>query len=73
MTKERSATFQDALERVESLPPDQQENLIDVVRRRLVEGRREEIAANIEAARDEFRRGEVERGSVDEFLDLVSG
>ena len=41
--------LQKALEIVEALPLEDQETLIDVIRRRLIELRRSEIAANAEA------------------------
>ncbi len=44
MSGRQAATFQEALEIVESLPQEQQENLIDIIRRRLIEHRREALA-----------------------------
>lgn len=61
-------TFQKALELIESLPEEERWSLIDIVRRRLVEERREEIARNVVEARGEYARGEVRRGTVDDLL-----
>jgi len=56
------------LEIVESLPQEQQENLIDIIRRRLIEHRREALAEQIKEAREEYKRGEVRRGTVEDPL-----
>jgi hypothetical protein len=50
------------------LPEEQRRDLIDIVKRRLIEERRNEIANSIQAARGEFTRGEVKRGTVDDLL-----
>ena len=68
MSNHQAITFQEALEIVEALPEDQQENLIDIVRRRLIERRREVLAEHIKEAREEYNRGEVRRGTVDELM-----
>ncbi|HEX4963302.1 MAG TPA: hypothetical protein VF173_20905 [Thermoanaerobaculia bacterium] len=63
------ATFQQALEMVEGLPDEQQQDLIEIVRSRQRERRREALAASVEQARREFAWGEVHRGTV---ADLVA-
>jgi hypothetical protein len=63
-----AATFQQALEMVEELPDEQQQDLVDIVRSRQRERRREALAANVEQARRELSRGEVQRGTVDDLL-----
>ena len=68
MSNSQTVTFQDALDVVESLPEHQQEDLIDIVRRRIIEHRRDLLAENIKKAKQEFARGEVKRGSVDELM-----
>ena len=65
-------TFQEALEAVESLPEEQQENLIDVVRRRWSERRREALAQSVVEAREELARGEVRRGDVADLMREVA-
>lgn len=63
-----SVTFHEALELIESLPEEQRWSLVEIVRRRLVEERRMEIAKSVQAARGEFARGEAKRGTVDDLL-----
>jgi hypothetical protein len=61
-------TFQEALDIIESLPEYQQENIISIIHRRLIEHRRELLANNIKETRKEYARGEVKRGSVDDLM-----
>ena len=66
MEKEVSL-LQQALDIVESLPPDEQETLIDLIRRRLVERRRAEIARNAEETLQAVRDGRAQYGSVEDL------
>lgn len=66
--KDSTTTFQEAIEAVESLPDSQQENLIKIVKQRLLEHKREILAENINKARDEYRKGDVTVGSVDDLM-----
>lgn len=59
--------IQQALELIESLPPDDQEWLIEVVRRRLIERRRREIAANAETTLQAVREGRAAYGTVEDL------
>ena len=67
------ATFQEALEIVESLPEGQQDDLVDVLRRRRSEARRGALAKRAEEALAELERGEVRRGSVADLMREVDG
>ena len=62
------STFQKAINVVESLPETQQEHLVEIVQRRLVEARRSELAASIREARDEYHSGRVRRGTPADLL-----
>ncbi|WP_218596887.1 hypothetical protein [Chroogloeocystis siderophila] len=57
------------MENIETLSVNEQEVLIDVIRHQLAERRRNEIAANIAQAQEEYRTGNVFRETVDEILD----
>ena len=63
-----TVTFREALELIESLPEEDRRDLLDIVRQRLVEERRADIAKAIQAARGEWARGEVKGGTVDDLL-----
>jgi len=64
----RISTLQKAIEIVESLPSDEQEILVEVIRRRILERRRAVLIAEVAEAREAYQRGEVRRGSVDDLL-----
>jgi acyl-CoA reductase-like NAD-dependent aldehyde dehydrogenase len=68
MSRSATAMFQQALEMVEGLPEEQQQDLVEIVRNRQRERRREALAAAVEQARRELARGEVRRGTVDDLM-----
>ena len=68
----QTTTFQKALDVVESLPEYQQENLVEIIRHRLIEYRQEVLAENIREAKKEYSRGEVKRGTVDALMRELS-
>jgi hypothetical protein len=68
MSSQQVAPFQEALEIIESLSEDQQEDLINILQRRRSERRREVLAESIKEARAEYNRGEVTRGPVDALM-----
>ena len=72
MSIRRKVTFQDVLDMIESLPEEQQENLIAIIRRRLIEHKREVLADRINEAREEYRLGKVRRGTVDNLMKEIS-
>lgn len=59
--------FEQALEVVEQLSPIDQEALIEIIRQRLIERRRNEIAANAQATLQAFRDGRARYGTVDDL------
>ena len=64
--------FQEALETVEALPLYQQEDLIDIMRRRLAERKRMELAEQVRLARAEYARGEIRSGTVADLMREVN-
>ena len=56
--------FRQALEIIERLPPVDQEALIEVIRLRLLEQRRFEIASNAEDTRQALREGKAKYGDL---------
>ena len=67
MSEERQSPFQHALDVVEQLPLEDQATLIAIIRQRLIERRRDEIAANAEATRAAVREGRAKYGSVEDL------
>jgi hypothetical protein len=68
----KNMTFDEVLDLVESLTEEQKESLIEIVRNRLIEERREKLAASIQEARKEYQRGEARQGPVDDLMDELS-
>jgi hypothetical protein len=64
----KTATFDEALDIIESLPEDQKESIIEIVKHRLIEDRRDLLVQNIKEAREEYARGEARRGTVDDLI-----
>ncbi len=59
--------FQQALDVIEQFPSDDQEALIEIIRCRLIEQRRAEIARNARATVQAFREGRARYGTVDDL------
>ena len=57
MSSQQTISFQEALNIVESLPEYQQEDLIEIIRHRLIDRRQELLAKNIKEAREEYAQG----------------
>ena len=72
MSSHRKVTFQDVLNMIVSLPEEQQEDLIAIIRRRLIEHKREVLAERINEARKEYRLGKVRRGTVENLIKEIS-
>lgn len=64
----KTGTFDEALEIIESFTEEQKESIIEIVKRRLTEERRERLAQTVKEAREEYARGEVRRGTVDDLM-----
>jgi hypothetical protein len=63
-----TTTFDEALDIIESFPEEQRESIVEIVKRRLTEERRERLAQTVKKARQEYARGEVKRGTVDDLI-----
>lgn len=67
-----SCSFQELIEAIEALPVDDQELLIEIVHKHLIQQRRAELAAEIAESREAYRRGEVRRGSVADLMKNIT-
>ena len=72
MSSRQTMAFHEALDVIESLPEYQQEDLIDIIRHRLIEHRRDLLAESIRGARKEYEIGEVKKGTVDDLMRELS-
>ncbi len=59
--------FQEAIDVVEALPPEYQETLIDLIRRRLIERRRAEIARHAAETLRAVRERQARYGTFDDL------
>jgi hypothetical protein len=64
-----SSRFQEVIETIETLPPDDQIMLIEIIRQRLIAHRRAELASDIAEARAAYQSGDVRRGSVADLIE----
>lgn len=65
---EQSSTFQRAIETIETLSLNDQEALLELLQKRLTEQRRKILMREIAEARQEYTQGEVQFGSVADFM-----
>ena len=68
----KNITFNDVVDIVESLPEEQRESLITIVKQRLLEERRDKLSQCIKEAKEEYARGEIRKGTVDDLLREIS-
>jgi hypothetical protein len=61
-------SFDTVLEIVEEMSDEEQLTLIDLIRKRQTEKRRDEVARNIVLANEDYIKGNVFRGSVDDIM-----
>ena len=73
MGQVEASLLQQALEVVERLPPEDQQTLIDLIQRRLVEWRRAEIAGNAAATLQAVREGRARYGSFEDLKQDLLG
>ncbi len=63
----RTITFDELLASIERLPRDQQETLLDIIRNRLTEARRNEIARNAQDTLRAHKAGKAKKGTISEL------
>ena len=66
-------TFDSLLDAIDQLPPEQQADLVEVVRKRLAVLRRQELIADVHAAESDLAAGKGERTTARDLMrDLMS-
>lgn len=60
-------TINDLLEAITRLSIDEQGMIVEIVRNRVIEQRREEIAHNAELVRRQYSEGKLRRGTLEEL------
>jgi hypothetical protein len=66
-------SFSDVLDAAGNLSADEQETLLEILRRRLAEHRRALLVRDVAEARAEFANGRARPASVSEILDEADG
>jgi hypothetical protein len=62
-----STPFERALDAIDQLSPDDQDAVIEIVRKRQIARRRSEIAANAKDTLQAFREGRASYGTIDDL------
>ncbi|MFH7243627.1 MAG: hypothetical protein ACHWZW_12335 [Spirulina sp.] len=65
---EQSSTFQKAIETIETLSLNDQEALLELLQKRLIEQRRKVLMSEITEVRQEYAQGQVTFGTVADFM-----
>ncbi|WP_055073907.1 hypothetical protein [Pseudanabaena sp. 'Roaring Creek'] len=60
--------FQQIIDSIESLSVEDQDYLFELIRKRRIENRRQEILANSEEVMRSFKNGTAKKGSVDDLI-----
>lgn len=66
--REKTSIFKKAIEAVETLDPQAQVILVDIISKRLKQQRRDELLKEIAQAENEYAQGNVRRGSVADLM-----
>jgi hypothetical protein len=64
----KTSSFQSAIEAVETLPPEEQAMILEIIERRLARQRREDLVQRVAEARADYQRGLIRRGTAEEIL-----
>jgi hypothetical protein len=62
------ATFDEVLDAIEHLPPEQQADLLHVIQRRLAERGRQRVVEDVRDARAEFNSGNARPAKADDIV-----
>lgn len=66
------STFDDVLEAIENLPPEEQVEVLDIARRRLAERGRRRVIDEVAQAQSEFASGALSPVTSDEILKQIT-
>ena len=69
---DKSIQFGDILDAADQLSLEDQEVLLEVLRSRIIEQRREELLSEVREAQKEYKTGQVKPGTVDEIMRDIS-
>jgi len=64
----QTSALQKTIEVVERLSTEEQVHLLDIIYRRLIEDRRNELVNQVAEARQAYQLGQIQQGTVDDLL-----
>ncbi|MDJ0554801.1 MAG: hypothetical protein QNJ68_10230 [Microcoleaceae cyanobacterium MO_207.B10] len=64
----QTSDFQEVIEKVEKFSLEDREILLDILKKRLSQERRRQLGEEIAEVRQDYQKGKVQFGSVDDFL-----
>lgn len=67
------ATFSELVDAADKLSVDEQETLVEILRRRIAQRNRDALARDVAEARAEFRAGRARAASASDIMDEVRG
>ena len=67
------ATFSDVVDAADNLSVDEQETLVEILRRRIAKQNRAALVQDVAESRDEFKSGTARPGTVSEIINEVRG
>ncbi|MFA7421283.1 MAG: hypothetical protein WCZ90_16485 [Melioribacteraceae bacterium] len=65
---ENIMSFDNMLDNVSKLPADEQLMLAEIIKKRIIEQRRKELAVSVKEGMIEYNSGKAKTGTVDDFL-----
>ena len=68
----KANTFDEALEMVDSLNIDEREQLLEILQKRLIDDKRENLAKKIREAKQEYQKGEFKTGTVEDLMNEIT-
>lgn len=68
MSQPVSPRFRQVIEMVEALSPDEQRQLIEIIRQRLIQYQRAELVRQVAEARQAYQQGQVRRGTAADLM-----
>jgi predicted AAA+ superfamily ATPase len=66
-------TFSDVVDAADDLSVDEQETLVEILRRRIAKRNRDALVRDVVEARAEFQSGQLRTSSVSDIIDEVRG
>jgi len=66
-----TSKFQELIEMIEELSIEDQELLLEIAHKRLIEQKRSKLEERIAEARESYRKGEVRRGTVADLMKVL--